>query len=173
MRVWQRLFYVSDFICCWVIPYVGIYFLFGCIPWAWWHGYLRCLWYSAVMFYFLLKFYACLLWIIRRRDVYFWIIYYNCVIYRLFRNRALHKWCGIVCSCLRCVLYSLLGCFISHDVFYFYITGSGFMSCPVLCTFYLNLFYLKRCISFCKSSCCQFVYLIIDSNDITILIREN
>jgi len=34
-------------------------------------------------------FYACLLWIIRRRDVYFLIIYYNCLIYRLFRNRVL------------------------------------------------------------------------------------
>jgi len=34
-------------------------------------------------------FYVCLLWIIRRRDVYFLIIYYNCVIYRFNRNRAL------------------------------------------------------------------------------------
>jgi len=29
-------------------------------------------------------------WIIRRRDVYFLTIYYNCVIYRFNRNRALH-----------------------------------------------------------------------------------
>jgi len=42
------------------------------------------------MFLFLLKYYACLLWIIRRRDVYFLIIYYNCVIYRFNRNRVLH-----------------------------------------------------------------------------------
>jgi len=34
-------------------------------------------------------FYPCLLWIIRRRDIYFLIIYYNCVIYRFNRNRAL------------------------------------------------------------------------------------
>jgi len=35
-------------------------------------------------------FYACLLWIIRRRGVYFLIIYYNCVIYRFNRNKALY-----------------------------------------------------------------------------------
>ena len=41
------------------------------------------------MMFYVEIFYTCLLWIIRRRGVYFLLIYYNCVI-RFNRNRALH-----------------------------------------------------------------------------------
>jgi len=73
----------------WFCPYVGIWILFGYILWvddmaSWGVCYI-----SAVMFY-CWNFYACQLIIIWRRDVYFLNIYYNHVIYRFNRNRALH-----------------------------------------------------------------------------------
>ena len=65
---------------------ISLYFL------SWWHGYIfevyvifRC----DVLCWDILCMSS---WgIIQRRDVYFLIIYYNCVIYRFNRNRVLHR----------------------------------------------------------------------------------
>jgi len=97
-RVLERLWSRTTFILCFgfylLLRYTLCWdlLLFGCIPWVWWHDYIievyvifRC----DVLCWDILCMSSW--WIIRRRDVYFLIIYYNCVIYRLFRNRALQR----------------------------------------------------------------------------------
>jgi len=87
----RRLHFMS-----WIFFYFGMYLcwdLFGsCLHFHdWWHGYrLDEFWFSTVTFY--VEICSCMTtwWFIRRRDDYFLFIYWNCMIYRSNRNRALH-----------------------------------------------------------------------------------
>ena len=89
---------MSAFMWLWIYLYVveilPIYrvlnILFMDVFMSWWHDYLRC-----TLFFrcdvLLLKFYACRLRIIWRRDIYFLNNCYICVFYRFNKSRALHS----------------------------------------------------------------------------------